>query len=111
MTNHTDVDLIEASIAIGEMLSADEHVEMTQLNQECRDTHVRLSMVEEIECELVAVLGKRAKHDKELRYILDLVDTTARALRDELEATNEAIGEIIKRVIDRALDMQSVQNP
>lgn len=105
------MDLIEASIAIGEMLSADEHVEMIQLNQECRDTQVRLGMVEEIECELVAVLGKRAEHDEELRYILDLVDTTARVLRDELATTNDAIGEIIKRVINRALGKQPIRSP
>jgi hypothetical protein len=63
------------------------------------------------ECELVAVLGKWAEHDEELRYILDLVDTTARVLRDELEATNNAISGIIKRVIHRTFGAQPIQSP
>ena len=82
MNKQIDHDLLEASIAINEMLSDDEHVEMVRLSQEQRDTQIRLGMVEEIECELVMALGKRARHDQELRDVLDLVDATAKVLRN-----------------------------
>lgn len=111
MNNQTGRDLIEIGIMISKMLSADELADMTRLNQECRDTSVRLGMVEEIECEIVAVLGKRAERDEELRSVLDLISATATVLRDELEATNEAISGIIKRVIHRTFGTQSIQNP
>jgi hypothetical protein len=104
MNKQVDQDLLDASIAINEMLSDDEHIEMVRLSQEQRDTQIRLDMVMEIECELVMALGKRARHDQELRDVLDLVDATGKVLRSDLAATNEAIGKIIKGVIDRTLN-------
>ncbi|MGF3027939.1 hypothetical protein ACQVP2_34750 [Methylobacterium aquaticum] len=110
MNNVNDADLIEAAIGVCERLSDDEHSEMVRLGQEQRDTQIRLDMVEEIECELVMALGKRARHDQELRNVLDLVDATAKVLRTDLRATNEAIGKIIKGVIDHTLAARSNQN-
>ena len=110
MNNLNDADLIEAAIGVCERLSDDEHSEMARLGQEQRDTHIRLDMVEEIECELVAALGKRARQDQELRDVLDVVDLTAKVLRNDLAATNEAIGKIIKGVIDRTLNEKFKQD-
>lgn len=104
MNKQIDQDFLEASIAINEMLSDDEHVEMVRLSQEQRDTQIRLGMVEEIEHELVMALGKRARHDQELRDVLDVIDLTGKLLRSDLAATNAAIGKIIKSVIDRTLN-------
>ena len=57
-----------------------------------------------------AALGKRARQDQELRDVLDVVDLTAKVLRNDLAATNEAIGKIIKGVIDRTLNEKFKQD-
>lgn len=110
MKNLTDMDLLAARAAITELMFDDEHGEIARLNMEHRDMCIRLDMVEEIEHELVATLGKRAKHDQELRNVLDIVDLTGKLLRSDLAATNAAIGKIIKGVIDRTLDVQPTQS-
>lgn len=106
MNKQMHQDFLEASIAINEMLSDDEHVEMVRLGQEQRDTQIRLDMVEEIECELVMALGKRARHDQELRDVLDVIDLTGKVLRSDLAATNAAISKIIKSVIEREIKVR-----